>query len=434
MKKEQETSKPATSGVRGTRRKKGQNRIVLKGEGLNGENTVQMAQKLYRLISTTTLSLNALKLLDVYLSKINSHDVSHKTVVFEFGEVEKLFGLKQIRKEALQSQLKELLTISVVLSAETETSATSKTQYKSLLLFDKAELEQDKSDGLWKVTMMCSNDAEPLMFNIDSMGYLQHALQNSVRLPNSHSFLLFKFIESHRDNSRGYPQEFEITVDNLRAALNSTAKMHSQFKKFNSEYLKPCREDIQENTDTRFDYEPIKKGNRIYKVKFTIYDRVKKAALPTEVTVIPSASNVPVFAEDVLKLQEIDVQAVAVEGTKEIKTNENAASKGATNPHYYYGNSFDETATDNNEMFAAQNDLTKEIKLLAAACDNEFSPKQMQTIAGFIGFFIQDELVKYTYLRKMYEKINTQIKPDEDRFVVLRRLIENDPELRNFSE
>lgn len=437
MAKEQETSKPATSGTRGTRRKKGQNRIVLKGEGLNGANTVQMAQKLYRLISTTTLSLNALKLLDVYLSKINSHDVSHKTVVFEFGEVEKLFGLKQIRKEALQSQLKELLTISVVLSAETETSATSKTQYKSLLLFDKAELEQDKSDGLWKVTMMCSNDAEPLMFNIDSMGYLQHALQNSVRLPNSHSFLLFKFIESHRDNSRGYPQVFEITVDNLRAALNSTAKMHSQFKKFNAEYLKPCRNDIQENTDTRFDYEPIKRGNRIYKVRFTIYDRVKKAALPTEITVVPSDTNVPVFTEDVSKLQEIDVQAVAVEGTEEIKTNENAASKtskGAANAHYYYGNSFDETTTDNNEMFAAQNDLTKEIKLLAAACDNEFSPRQMQTIAGYIGFFIQDDLVKYSYLRQMYEKLNAEAKPDDDRFSVLRKLIEADRELSKHTE
>lgn len=430
MTEEQEVTKPATSGTRGTRRKKRTNSIVLKGERLSGENTVQMAQKLYRLISTTSLSLNSLKLLDVYLSKINSHDVSHKTVVFEFGEVEKLFGLKQIRKEALQSQLKELLTISVILSAETETSATNKTQYKSLLLFDKAELEQDKADGLWKVTMMCSNDAEPLMFNIDNKGYLQHALQNSVRLPNSHSFLLFKFIESRRDNSRGYPQVFEITVDNLRSALNSTAKSHSQFKKFNAEYLKPCRQDIQENTDTRFDYEPIKKGNRIYKVKFTIYDRAKKAELPTEITVVPNKTDTPVFVDDISKTQEIET--AVVEGTGEIKTeaNENAQNSNTASTHYYYGNSFDEESSDNNEVFAAQTDLPKEIKLLAAACDNEFSPRQMQTIAGFIGFFIQDEMKKYNYLRKMYEKINTEPHPEEDRFAYLRRLIENDPELQ----
>lgn len=427
MKKEQDKGKPSSAVAKTaekTTRQRKKNVIKLKGEGLSGSNTVQMAQELYHMISTASLSLNSFKLLDVYLSKINSHDASRKTVVFEFGEVEKLFGLKQIRKEALQSQLQELLTISVILSAETETEETSHTKFKSMLLFDKAELEQDKTDGLWKVTMICSDEAEPFMFNIDSKGYLQHALQNSVRLPNAHSFLLFKFIESRRDNSRGYPQVFEITVENLRAALNSTIKSHSQFKKFNAEYLKPCREDIQENTDTRFDYEPIKKGNRIYKVKFTIYERAKKNLL------LNTGANINLTTEPATDTAAVPLQAEVTQAEPNRVDNIENSQTTSSNPHYYYGNSFDATSSDNNETFTSQVGLSKEIKLLAAACDNEFSPRQMETIAGFIGFFIQDEMAKYTYLRGVYEKLNSaDVSSEEDRFLRLRKFIESDPEL-----
>ena len=413
-----------TSATKERGRKKKQNSIVLKGEGLNGENTVQMAQRLYRSITTTSLSLNSMKLLDVYLSKINSHDPSHKTVVFEYGEIERLFGLKQIRKEALISQLRELLTISVFIAADTETNEVDETQLRSLLLFDKAKCERDKSDGLWKVTMMCSEDAEPLMFNIDSKGYLQHALQNSVRLPSSRSFLLYKFIESHRDNKRGYPQEFEITVDNLRTALNCTAKTYQQFKRFNNDYLKECRADILENTDTRFDYEPIKKGARIFKVKFTIYARAKYDVLPETVN-----NNEPVIleTEDAADNIEIQVEPTVVDDVHHINPDNNTA---AANSHFYYGNSFDETSTDNREAFTSQAGLSKEIKLLAAACDNEFSPRQMETLSGFITFFIQDEIEKYNYLRSMYEKLKLDPPSEEDDFVRIRRLIETDPELR----
>ena len=54
----------------------------------------------------------------------------------------------------------------------------------------------------------------------------------------------------------------------------------------------------------------------------------------------------------------------------------------------------------------------------------------METIAGFIGFFIQDEMAKYTYLRGVYEKLNSaDVSSEEDRFSRLRKFIESDPEL-----
>ena len=208
------------------------------------------------------------------------------------------------------------------------------------------------------------------------------------------------------------------------AALNSTIKSHSQFKKFNAEYLKPCREDIQENTDTRFDYEPIKKGNRIYKVKFTIYERAKKNLL------LNTGANINLTTEPATDTAAVPLQAEVTQAEPNRVDNIENSQTTSSNPHYYYGNSFDATSSDNNETFTSQVGLSKEIKLLAAACDNEFSPRQMETIAGFIGFFIQDEMAKYTYLRGVYEKLNSaDVSSEEDRFSRLRKFIESDPEL-----
>ena len=72
---------------------------------LSGENTVQMAKLLYKQLFATELNLSTLKLIDVYLSRINSHDPENKTVVFEKGELEALFGVKRIQREALNSYL-----------------------------------------------------------------------------------------------------------------------------------------------------------------------------------------------------------------------------------------------------------------------------------------------------------------------------------------
>lgn len=373
---------------------------------LSGENTVQMAKLLYKQLFATELNLSTLKLIDVYLSRINSHDPENKTVVFEKGELEALFGVKRIQREALNSYLKEMLTINVVLTAEEEDDKQVEVKAKSLLLFDTATLTQDKEDLLWKVEIKCGDDAEKLIFNIDKMGYLQHSVQNSARIRNYTTLVLFKFIEDRRNNKGTYPQEFEITVEELRKALNCVDK-YTDMKMFSDRCLKKPREEILEKTDCRFDITPIRRGRKIYKYKFTIYDRVKLLDSKKEEAAPESADGV----------------VIEVEGV----------DKGSpAHDHYYYGNEYDEQGgAEGREIFTAQS--MKKIKLLAAACDNEFSPQQMELLFNLISFYIDDQRRIYNYLRKMYEKLNgiseMSEKPQKERFDYFRKMIEDDEEL-----
>ena len=61
-----------------------------------------------QLLAETNLTLTEFKIIDVYLGKINSHDPKSQEIVFTKGEIEKLLGLKQIRREDLKKRLKNL--------------------------------------------------------------------------------------------------------------------------------------------------------------------------------------------------------------------------------------------------------------------------------------------------------------------------------------
>ena len=54
-------------------------------------------------------SLQELKILDVYLGRINSHDKEHRSVVFRKGELENIFGEVQIKPEILDKRLDHLM-------------------------------------------------------------------------------------------------------------------------------------------------------------------------------------------------------------------------------------------------------------------------------------------------------------------------------------
>ena len=71
--------------------------------------TVQKSLPLFALWRSE-LTLAEFKILDTYLSRIDSHKPEKRTVMFEKGELEKLLGVKRIRTEELDERLKHLGT------------------------------------------------------------------------------------------------------------------------------------------------------------------------------------------------------------------------------------------------------------------------------------------------------------------------------------
>lgn len=267
-----------------------------KGMGKNPEKlTVQKSNPLQSL-SETDMTLPELKILDAYLSRINSHEPEKRYVQLEKGELEKLLGVDRIRKEDLVKRVDNLFRI-VTIRDETKRNGFTK-----ICLFEKVSCEQDEN-GLWEIDLICTPSAMEYIFNVENLGYLKYRLRNVVNFTSRFSYFLYLYIE---DNA--YRKAWEVSVDELRHILNCTAKTFLEFKEFNKQILKKGQRDILKNTDLSYDYSTVKAGRRVIAIKFSNIKRIKRA---DEISDNKKAS-LPPMPEQAEKTQQEQNQAPAV--------------------------------------------------------------------------------------------------------------------------
>lgn len=232
-----------------------------------------MVQKSIPLFSLwqSDMSLSEFKILDTYLSRINSHDPEKRTVVFTKGELEKLLGVKKINKPQLAARLKSLGRF-----VDVEDGNTRKVH--QIALFEEAYGEMD-SNGLWSVKLTCTAKAMKYIFNVEKLGYLRYKLHSIVCLKSRYAYVLFLYLEHNR-----FRKSWEVDVDVLRQFLNCDQdESYAAFKVFNDRILKRCQKELLEKTECRFTYEPVKTGRKVTSIKFTLEtlaDTIEPAADP----------------------------------------------------------------------------------------------------------------------------------------------------------
>ena len=240
--------------------------------------TVQKSNPLQSL-AKTELTLPELKILDVYLSRIDSHDPEKRTVVIEKGELEQVLGVSRILKQQLKGRLRNLFQ---VVEVEDDTKPDG---FKLVSLFEEADAVPD-NEGLWKITLTCTASAREYIFNIDNIGYLKYRLKNVIELKSRYSYVLYLYLENN-----SFRKTWEINLEDLKELLKCNAKRYEQFKFFNAEILKKSQQEINEKTDCKFDYEPVKRGRAIVAIRFTI--KTLKQLAVEDVANLPEAQNVP---------------------------------------------------------------------------------------------------------------------------------------------
>lgn len=209
-------------------------------------------------LSGTSMTLTELKILDVYLSRINSHEPEKRLVRFEKGELEKLLGNTCMRKDDLVKRLKNLLQAVEIVDERYPKKA------NIVVLFEKALCEQDE-DGLWQVDLMCTPSAMEYIFNIENLGYLKYRLKSVINLTSRYSYILYLFLSDYF--SQGL---VKIPLDDLKQMLNCNAERYNEFKFFNFEILKKCQNEINKKTDIFYTYSTIRKGRKIATIGFEI--------------------------------------------------------------------------------------------------------------------------------------------------------------------
>lgn len=344
------------------------------GPGRDPENnlTVQKSIPLFSLWRSD-MSLAEFKILDTYLSRINSREPEKRTVVFTKGELEQLLGVKKINKPQLATRLKSLGRF-----VDIEDGNSRKVH--QVALFEEAYGEMDEN-GQWTVKLTCTTKAMKYVFNVEKLGYLRYKLHSIVSLKSRYAYILFLYLEHNR-----YRKSWEIDVDTLRVQLNCDKdESYSAFKVFNDRILKRCQSEILEKTECRFSYVPVKKGRKVTAVRFTL-ETLADSIDP----VIPGQ----------LSLEDYE------------------------NP-------------DDPQLQWYQKDVDDPLALLSSACGDEFSQEEMQEIFTIISLKAPEdlpvppgdpdnvELSRYHYLAQMYARMNTYAskKPIRSRFQYFKSML-----------
>jgi hypothetical protein len=355
-------------------RKKKSEIVVLEGN-LRDSNVVQKSKPLFSLWASE-LTLQEFKILDTYLSRINSHNPEMRTVIFSKGELESLLGVKKLNQSVLDERLKHLMGYVVRVD-----NPKKRKGYALISLFEKAYCEKDEY-GLWTVELECTQSAMEYFFNIEELGYLRYKIRSVTMLRSLYSYILFTYLEYNR-----FRKSWTISIDDLKDLLNCKSESYSEYKEFNRCILKRCYTELTKKTDLRYTYEtvgkddkPVKRGCKAYGVRFT---------LETLSDSISVSSSAPIAAE--------------LPGQM----------------------SFDSLNNEEKEI-----DYGSELGNLLgrAACDDEFSPEEIRVIQDLVleATHTRDHMEMCDYLIHQVHKMNLYNPKREKRFNYLCKMINSD--------
>ena len=221
-------------------------------------------------LSETKMTLAEFKILDAYLSKIDSHNPEKREVVFDKGELENLLDVVRITNTDLAHRIDNLFKVVTIRDPE------KPNKFTKIALFSCVERTQD-DDGQWTIKLACSPEAMEYIFNIESAGYLRYHLKNVVNLTSRYSYLLFLYLESNR-----FRGAWTIPLDDLKKMLCCTADTYSEYKRFNDLVLKKCQKELSKKTDIDFDYVALRRGRKVTSIQFILKTPQNAADSPVE--------------------------------------------------------------------------------------------------------------------------------------------------------
>ena len=139
----------------------------MKKNNLQNNYSVQRSRPLFSLWASG-FKITEFKLLDVYLSKINSHDPLNRTVVFDRKELCEIFGVTELKTPELRDSLLTLHKTTVMLDGKEESEYI-------VNLFSLSKIGNDEN-GVSRLELTCTPEAMKFFFNVESIGYIKYKI------------------------------------------------------------------------------------------------------------------------------------------------------------------------------------------------------------------------------------------------------------------
>ena len=246
------------------------------------------------MMRSVPFSLGELKILDTYISRINAADDTRRTVIFTKEEYEELMGISCVDYRTLRKHTKGMLGKVVELQMPNK-------DYLQFVLFEQARYHKDEY-GKPIIELTCTTLAQDLFFCINKYHYFKYALENVIHLTHKSSYLLYVYIRTNR-----YRGEWDIDLNELRDTVLDCKGQESyqEYKVFKRDVLNPAVKEVNAKTDCHFEYESIKRGRRVVKIKF-IYLAEKHIDDQLSLDRLPYVPQPPDQSEDRVNQSSID--------------------------------------------------------------------------------------------------------------------------------
>ncbi|PGK42376.1 replication initiation protein [Bacillus thuringiensis] len=208
--------------------------------------------------ANSRLNLVEQKILLCLASNIEPNDRDFKTYTFSIKHFHNLLGLNGSTKYSELSKItKELLSKVIEIRTGEELIQVS---WLSSAIYNRNKGTIDmRFDPLLK----------PFLLELSSK-FTSYRLANVIKLKSTYAIRIYELLKQYEDL-----KERTISLENLRYYLDAM-DIYPNYANFKQRVLKPSKKELNQNTDISFEFEEIKLGRKVQKIKFIICGQKKK--------------------------------------------------------------------------------------------------------------------------------------------------------------
>lgn len=197
-----------------------------------------------------------MKLLDIYLSKIDAKDPNQTKVILTKYELGKILGVTRQKVERVERDIEALMRPVTIREDH---------GWVKVVLFSCCRCTWDEDGGKWMIELACSPEAKKYFFGLQDIGYLRYRIRNMVQLNSSSSMYLFLYLVNNQ-----FRKTWSVPLDEFREQIHCEDETYQDFRKFNQKVLKKSVNDVNEKTDLSVSYVLVKEKKKVVAIKFTV--------------------------------------------------------------------------------------------------------------------------------------------------------------------
>lgn len=208
--------------------------------------------------ANSRLNLVEQKMLLCLASNIEPSDRDFKTYTFPIKQFHDLLGLSGSTKYTELSKItKELLSKVIEIRVGEELIQVS---WLSSAIYNRNKGTIDmRFDPLLK----------PFLLELSSK-FTSYRLANVVKLKSTYAIRIYELLKQYEDL-----KERTISLENLRYYLDAM-DVYPNYANFKQRVLKPSQKELNQKTDISFEFEEIKSGRKVQKIRFIIRSQKRK--------------------------------------------------------------------------------------------------------------------------------------------------------------